>query len=125
MAHEKENRSMQTKNVYKIVSAAEWQHACRIGEYEGSSDDKRDGFIHLSASTQIAGTLEKHFFPQTELVLVRFCSKDLISNLKWEPSRGGAHFPHYYGPLPTHLATQLEPIRLNTNGQYVIPELME
>ena len=28
--------------------------------------------------------------------------------LKWEPSRGGALFPHLYGPLPLALAVEAE-----------------
>lgn len=116
---------MQTKNVYKIVHIEDWQRACRAGVYKGSADDTRDGFIHLSAPMQIAGTLEKHFFQQADLLVVAFVSDDLAPHLKWEPSRNGALFPHYYGTLPTQLAKATLPIKLDTNDEHLIPELME
>lgn len=116
---------MQSDTVYKIVSAEEWKSACENGKYSGSADDKRDGFIHLSTRTQISGTLEKHFFQQTGLLLIRFRSADLAANLRWEPSRGGALFPHFYGCLSTDLATHEDQIRLDAQGHHHLPELAE
>jgi len=115
---------MQTDHVYKIVPAEHWQQACTTGYLEGSDDDKRDGFIHLSAPAQIAGTLEKHFSQQAGLVLVKFRSKDLSPKLNWEPSRGGALFPHYYGSVSTQLALHVAPLPLDTNGKHTLPELI-
>jgi len=121
----KEKQSMQTKNVYKIVPVLDWQRACSTEVYNGSDDDARDGFIHLSAPHQIAGTLKKHFFQQYGLLLVEFHSADLSPELKWEPSRDDVLFPHYYGPLPTRLARCTNPLTLDRNGTHIIPELME
>jgi uncharacterized protein (DUF952 family) len=90
--------------VFKILSAADWTNALTRGNYSGSSDDKRDGFIHLSTAAQLAGTLAKHFSGQTCLVLVAFDSVSLAPLLKWEASRGGDLFPHYYGALPVSAA---------------------
>ncbi len=116
---------MQTRNVYKIIPAEDWQRACTTGHYKGSNDDKRDGSIHLSAPDQIAGTLKKHFFQQTGLLLVNFRSEDLLPKLKWEPSRDGALFPHHYGALPTQLATHAVPTGLDACGTHHVPELIE
>lgn len=116
---------MQTKTVYKIVSANDWHQACTSGSYAGSNDDQRDGFIHLSASSQIKGTLEKHFFQQPDLLLVSFSTQDLAPNLKWEPSRNGELFPHYFGSLPTQLAQHITSIVLDAGGQHQLPEQTE
>lgn len=86
--------------VFKICGNTEWQAAEATGVYSGNDDDIRDGFIHLSTQSQVAGTLEKHYAGRTGLLLVAIDTEALGPDLKWEPSRGGALFPHLYGPLP-------------------------
>lgn len=86
--------------VYKIATVIDWRQAVASGFYAGSADDVRDGFIHLSSKSQLAGTLEKHFRGKTGLVLVAFEENTLAPDLKWETSRGGELFPHFYGSLP-------------------------
>ena len=98
--------------VFKILSAREWQQACEVGTYNGSADDVRDGFIHLSAAHQVAGTAAKYFRDQPGLLLVAFDSAGLGPTLKWEPSRGGDIFPHLYSPLPTARALWTKPLPL-------------
>jgi len=83
--------------IFKIVEASQWP---ADGIYEGSADDARDGFIHLSTADQVPGTLARHFAGRTGLLLVEVDAGALGAALKWEPSRGGALFPHLYGPLP-------------------------
>lgn len=106
--------------VYKIVSANEWQQATQMGVYTGSVDDRRDGFIHLSARHQLAGTAEKHFRGQLGLVLVAFEEAGLGIGLKWEVSRGGDPFPHLYGDLPAAAALWTKPLPLGQDG---VPQL--
>jgi uncharacterized protein (DUF952 family) len=84
--------------VYKICGRAEWQAARNEGVYRGSAADARDGFIHLSAATQVEGTLARHFAGRQDLVLVAF-EEAALPGLKWEASREGALFPHVYGTL--------------------------
>jgi uncharacterized protein (DUF952 family) len=85
--------------VYKILTTPQWQLLQSTGTFEGSPDDLRDGFIHLSTAEQLAGTLEKHFAGQSGLVCVSMRSRDLGTALRWEPSRGGLLFPHLYSSL--------------------------
>lgn len=85
--------------VHKILTAAEWKLLQKTGRFDGSADDLRDGFVHLSTTGQVPGTIERHFAGQSRLVLVAFRTVDLGANLRWEPSRGGQLFPHLYGPL--------------------------
>ncbi len=91
-----------TELVYKICSRKEWDGACETGIFAGSPVDLADGFIHFSTAAQARETAAKHFAGQTDLVLVAIDPASLPADqLKWEPSRGGALFPHLYGPLPT------------------------
>ena len=56
--------------IYKILSVADWEAAKRAGRFEGSADDRRDGFIHFSDAGQVAGTAVKYFAGQAGLVLL-------------------------------------------------------
>ena len=108
------------KHIYKVCSEADWRTAWANGQYLGSADDQRDGFIHLSTAAQLAGTLARHFAGKTHLVVVAFDPGKFGDALKWEASRGGALFPHVYGPLPTNFALSVEPLPLDANGQQVL-----
>lgn len=107
--------------VYKILSDADWRAAKRIGRYTGSADDVRDGFIHLSAADQLAGTAAKYFKGQVGLVLVAIDAARLGAALRWEPSRGGALFPHLYEPLDPAAAIKVEPMPLREDGIPLVP----
>ena len=107
--------------VYKILDAAAWRAAVACGSYDGSTDDARDGFIHLSTAAQLAGTAERYFRGQADLVLVALDAGRLGSTLRWEPSSGGALFPHFYGRLDVSLACSVEPMPLDATGVPVVP----
>ena len=111
--------------VYKILVRDAWDDACRSGVYHGSADDLRDGFIHLSSRAQLSGTLAKYFLGQNNLLLISFDSSDLGGKLKWEASRGGKFFPHFYGPLPTILARSVREIAIDSEGIPFPPGDME
>ena len=86
--------------IYKICTASEWHEAKQAGAYGGSAVDLKDGFIHFSTAEQARETAAKWFAGQCDLVLVAVDADALGDKLKWEPSRGGALFPHLYAPLP-------------------------
>lgn len=108
--------------VFKIAGREEWAAAVRQGRYAGSADDARDGFIHLSSIEQVAGTLARHFAGRSDLVLVAYEEARLADALKWEPSRGGALFPHYFGVLDPGAAISVEPIALDKDGRHLLPQ---
>ncbi len=84
--------------IYKIFRAPEWAAFQAESRFEGSVDDRRDGFIHLSSSEQLDGTLARHFAGEAGLVVAEVVVAGDPA-LKWEVSRGGARFPHLYRPL--------------------------
>jgi uncharacterized protein (DUF952 family) len=102
--------------VYKIVDEQEWRQAQRSGSYQGSDDDRRDGFIHLSFAGQVADTAARHFRNRSGLLLIAFSSEALGDALQFEPSRGGALFPHLYADLPTSAAHSEQPMTLDADG---------
>lgn len=102
--------------VYKILPAEEWERAKAVGRFKGSAIDLKDGYIHLSAASQVHETARLHFHGREALVLVVLESEALGEALKWEPSRGGGLFPHVYGSLDTALALEVRPLSLGADG---------
>jgi uncharacterized protein (DUF952 family) len=102
--------------IYKIVTADEWQAALTEGLFAGAGVDLADGFIHFSTRAQVEETATKHFFGRPGLLLVGVEEESLGEKLLYEISRGGALFPHLYGPLPTALARVKMPLPLRADG---------
>ena len=85
--------------IYKIFRRPEWDAMRAAGETAGAPIDLADGYVHLSTAGQVTETAAKHFVGESDLVLVAVEADALGSDLRWEPSRGGALFPHLYRPL--------------------------
>jgi uncharacterized protein (DUF952 family) len=112
-----------TAPIYHMCRRDEWEAGQTSGSYFGSSQDVADGFIHMSTADQIVGSAAKHRAGQKDLVLLTINPDALGDALKWEASRGGALFPHLYGPLPFAAVTQTHPLPLGADGLHVFPEL--
>ena len=112
-----------TSSIYRIVPESVWQRAQAAGSFGGTEHDLRDGFIHFSTAAQVAETAARHYAGQTELLLVRVNVAALGEALRWEPSRGGALFPHLYGALPLSAVTSVAPLPLGPDGVHVLPAL--
>jgi len=109
--------------IYKICSEALWQEARNAGVFAGAPVDEHDGFIHFSTAAQVAETAAKHFAGADDLVLLTIDADRLGAALKWEPSRGGALFPHLYGALPLDAVLWAAPLPLGPDGRHAFPEL--
>jgi uncharacterized protein (DUF952 family) len=111
--------------IYKVCGSAEWAQGQASGQYRGSADDARDGFIHFSTALQLAGTLAKHFTGRDDLLLIAVDADALGASLKWEPSRGGDLFPHLYDALPTSAALWIKPLPRDTGGRHILPPAVQ
>ena len=109
--------------IYKIVPATLWIDATAAGSFRGSPLDLADGFIHFSNAAQVRDTAAKHFAGVQDLVLVAVDPDLLGTALEWEPSRGGALFPHLYAPLAVKLAAWVAPLPIGADGAHDFPEL--
>lgn len=88
--------------VSKLLRAAEWAAFEASGAFAGSADDRRDGYIHLSAADQVEATFAKYFAGEAGVVQLTLDADALGDALRWETSRGGALFPHLYRTLLRH-----------------------
>ena len=111
--------------IFKICPMPLWREAESAGVFRGSELDRRDGFIHFSSAAQAVETAAKHFAGQRDLLLLHVDGDALGDKLKWEPSRGGALFPHLYGDLAVAAVTKVEPLPLGTDGNHKFPPLSD
>lgn len=108
--------------IYKITPREAWDQALKAGEFAGAPIDVQDGYIHFSSAAQVVETALKHFAGQKDLMLIAIEGARLGDALKWEPSRGGALFPHLYGPLPMDAVLSARPLPLGPDGAHVFPD---
>ena len=99
-----------------------WRATETTGVFTGAPVDLADGFIHFSTAEQVAETAARHFAGQQDLVLAAIDAAMLGAALRYEPSRGGALFPHLYGTLPLTAVRWVKPLPLGAHG-HVFPEL--
>ncbi len=107
--------------IYKIVPAALWREAERLGRFDGAPVDLADGYIHFSTAAQVRETAAKHFRGQDDLLLVTVDPGKLHDALVYEPSRGGALFPHLYAPLPLEAVLRVDELPLEADGTHRMP----
>ena len=110
--------------IYKITPRAAWDAAVAAGLFRGAPVDLADGYIHFSAADQVRETAAKHFAGLADLLLVAVDADRLGPALKWEPSRGGALFPHLYGPLDPASALTVVALPLGPDGRHRFPEMI-
>ena len=107
--------------IYKIFRRPEWDHLRQMGETLGAPVDVADGYIHFSAAAQLAETAAKWFADQSDLVLLAVDAGALGHDLRWEPSRGGALFPHLYRALHLTDVVWDKSLPLGASG-HIFPE---
>ncbi len=106
----------------KILRRAECAELVRTLVWKGAPVDLKDGFIHLSTPAQAAETAAKHFAGQDGLWLAAVDPASFGDALRWEPSRGGALFPHLYRDLRASDLLWIRPLPLGPDGRHVFPE---
>ncbi len=112
----------ESRQVFKVITRTAWESARGTGTLAASADDERDGFIHLSAAHQLAGTLAKHFKGKNDLVILEVDAAALGEDLRWERSRGQDLFPHLYARLPTSAVRAVFPLELDLDGRHILPQ---
>lgn len=111
---------MTPKIAYKVLTA-EQMRELEGGAFSGSPADMADGYIHLSTADQLEATIGKHFAGQADLWLVAVDVEAEGSGVKWEPSRGGALFPHLYGTLLLETVVAYSPLEYEPDGAIRLP----
>lgn len=109
-------------NIYKILTVEQWERAQKTGVIVTNLDQK-DGFIHLSTSAQLAGTLSFFFTDFDTLILLQLKhqqpNKALVFEAPYPKGRRSGEFPHLYSDLTLD---QIEKQWTIQRGAFVLPE---
>ncbi len=92
------------------------------GLYRGLEEDRRDGFLHFSTAAQVRESANQHRADVAELAMLTVDGARLGDALKWEKSRGGALYPHLYGPLPLSAVLRADMLRLGPDRRHRFPD---
>ncbi|MBU2961749.1 DUF952 domain-containing protein [Citreicella sp. C3M06] len=109
--------------IYKILRSGEWADLQATGETAGAPIDVADGYVHFSTLEQVRETVSKHFEGVDGLYVLAFETETLGEALRWEPSRGGALFPHLYAPMRLADVRWSRPLPLGLGG-HMFPDDM-
>jgi uncharacterized protein (DUF952 family) len=108
--------------IYKLFLPAEWADLQANGTSTGAPIDIADGYVHFSTATQVAETAARYFSGVDGLMLLTVDAAPIAADLRWEPSRGGALFPHLYRALRLSDVTNHYALSIR-NGAHVFPSL--
>ncbi|MEM7489062.1 MAG: DUF952 domain-containing protein [Pseudomonadota bacterium] len=110
--------------IYKLFRTPEWDALKADDTTTGAPVDVDDGFIHFSTAAQLPETASRHFAGEDGLWLAAVEEAALGPNLKWEPARDGADFPHLYAPLRLDQVAWAQPVPL-VDGVHQFPAGLE
>ena len=110
--------------IYKIFRSPEWVDLRAQGTSRGAPVDLADGYVHFSTAAQAPETAARHFAGEDGLMLLAVETDRLGEALKWEPSRGGALFPHLYRDLRLSDVAWAQPLPL-VSGAHRFPAGLE
>jgi uncharacterized protein (DUF952 family) len=112
--------------IYHLAIEKDWS-AASAGDipYVGGAQDIGDGFVHLSTRDQIEESAARHRAGERGLLLLAVDESELGEALRWETSRGGALFPHCYGPIPLAAVVWTAPLPLAPDNRHIFPDLSD
>ena len=110
------------KVAYKVLTSEQMAALCQ-NQFKGAPVDMEDGYIHLSTAGQLGETIAKYFSGLDGVWIAAVDLGTLADSVRWEPSRGGALFPHIYGPLNADSVLAACPLRFAQDGSPKLPDL--
>ena len=115
---------MNLEYIFKIIEKDEWQKFKKLGKYNGSVKDIKDGYIHFSEEDQVPATLRKYYTNKDNLVLLKVNAFKL-EHLLWEQASNGDMYPHLYSPLDIKSVEDEFDLSLNEDGFHELPEILK
>ena len=104
------------RRIYHLVPRATWENA-PSGPYRAASLES-EGFIHCSYRGQVAGSANKFYSDESEMLLLAIDPDLLNSELRDEEGRPGELFPHVYGPINREAIAEVIPLKRGSDGSW-------
>jgi uncharacterized protein (DUF952 family) len=98
--------ALMPETIYKLCPAALWREAERLGRFDGAPVDR-------------------DFRGVDDLLVLSVDAEALGEALRFEPSRGGALFPHLYAPLPLAAVRAVRPVAMEGDGGHALAAILE
>ena len=115
---------MSARRLFHIAPRADVDAARTHGRYLPAGFE-REGFIHCSYGSQVAGTAERIFRGRDGLVLLEIDPARLTCAVVDENLEGGREvYPHIYGPLPLAAVTAVHPMPVGADGSFSLPAVV-
>ena len=109
-------------DIYKILTIEQWEDASKTG-FIVTELDKKDGFVHLSNSSQLALTFSLFFTEHEKLVLLQLNQEEIKDSLIFEdPIPKGERsvlFPHLYDDLSVNEVSRVWHLE---RGAFILPK---
>ncbi|MCP4515311.1 MAG: DUF952 domain-containing protein [Delftia sp.] len=112
---------MTDEPIYHLCRRVAWEAVGRDGLYHGPLGRDGENFLHFSTRAQVEESAARHCAGLRDLMLLEVAVAPLGAALRWESSRGGALFPHLYGPLPLAAVVRSWDLPLGEDGRHVFP----
>jgi uncharacterized protein (DUF952 family) len=108
--------------IYHIATTADWDRACRDGEYTTSTRGRtlaEEGFIHASTASQVALVANAFYQGEPDLLLLVIDTALVGPEIRYEHVPGQASpYPHIYGPLNASAVVEARPFGPGPDGQF-------
>ena len=113
---------MSDRFIFKLLTQEQWDAFKSEKVFSGAPIDIADGYIHFSSASQVAETAEKYFADLPTVILAEVDVENLSIPVAWEPSRGGALFPHLSATLPIGAVTRTSALEKGADGRLIFPD---
>lgn len=120
------------KHVYKIYPDTAVYQGTPIPipshwEFPQTQVDLDDGFIHLSTSAQLAGTLSRFFKgdERVQLLKIDFARLSAWKKVKWDLASNGEVFPHLYAQLTGEFVKEIKVVAQGGDWEKTVENLKE
>ncbi len=105
--------------IYHLVPRTTWEQA-PAGPYRAASL-ATEGFVHCSYRRQVEWAANKFYAGEAELFLLQIDPARLTSPVRAEDAGAGEQFPHIYGPIDRPAVVDVQAMRREQNGRWVLP----
>jgi uncharacterized protein (DUF952 family) len=111
--------------IYHIARASDWAQAQAAGEYTTSTRGRtlaEEGFIHCSASGQVAGVANTFYRGLPDLLVLVIDVGRVRPEVRVEQVTGSDEpFPHVYGPLNVDAVVETRRFEPGPDGRFFFP----
>jgi uncharacterized protein (DUF952 family) len=107
------------KTILHITQQGQWSAAKDLGSYRGNTLDS-EGFIHCSTIDQVAGSANRFFVGQQDLVILVIDVGLVQPEIKYEGEPDNL-FPHIYGALNINAVVRSIDYEAGADGIFALP----